>query len=341
MPTIALDWQPGGLSGWQVAGTAIALGLARRGWTVQLPEGVAGAGLDPLEAYQLKPLLSHTGTPDLVLTALGNQLTGARVLPGHRGVPRVGYVFAEDTALTPECRERYAGLTKLLAGSTWCRDLFADNGMPCDLFLQGIDPSLFSPRPTRRIHDWPVIFSGGKLEYRKGQDLALLAFQEILKTHPNALLLTAWYNPWPQTARGLELVHAWRHQRLDVGQVPHYAMAHIYAAADVAIFPNRCEGGTNLVAMECLAMGIPTILSAGHGHADLPALMLPGGPIDAQQAADLGWAGTEGWVHTAPVDLADEIRDALDGRPWGVALGSDWHWDARLDQLDAYLRDLV
>jgi glycosyltransferase involved in cell wall biosynthesis len=39
--------------------------------------------------------------------------------------------------------------------------------------------------------------------------------------------------------------------------------------ADAAIFPNRCEGGTNLVAMEAMACGVPTILSANTGHLDL------------------------------------------------------------------------
>jgi glycosyltransferase involved in cell wall biosynthesis len=38
---------------------------------------------------------------------------------------------------------------------------------------------------------------------------------------------------------------------------------------DVALFPNRCEGGTNLVAMETMACGVPTILSANTGHRDL------------------------------------------------------------------------
>jgi glycosyltransferase involved in cell wall biosynthesis len=38
---------------------------------------------------------------------------------------------------------------------------------------------------------------------------------------------------------------------------------------DVGIFPNRGEGGTNLVAMECMACGMPVILSANTGHLDL------------------------------------------------------------------------
>ena len=39
--------------------------------------------------------------------------------------------------------------------------------------------------------------------------------------------------------------------------------------ADLAVFPNRCEGGTNLVAMEAIACGVPTVLSANSGHLDL------------------------------------------------------------------------
>jgi glycosyltransferase involved in cell wall biosynthesis len=38
---------------------------------------------------------------------------------------------------------------------------------------------------------------------------------------------------------------------------------------DVALLPSRCEGGTNLVAMECMACGVPVILSANSGHLDL------------------------------------------------------------------------
>ncbi len=36
-----------------------------------------------------------------------------------------------------------------------------------------------------------------------------------------------------------------------------------------AVFANRAEGGTNLVAMECMACGVPTILSRNTGHLDL------------------------------------------------------------------------
>jgi glycosyltransferase involved in cell wall biosynthesis len=57
----------------------------------------------------------------------------------------------------------------------------------------------------------------------------------------------------------------------DIGCTPNALMGQIVREADVALFPNRCEGGTNLVAMECMAAGVPTIVSANTGHLDLTA----------------------------------------------------------------------
>lgn len=56
---------------------------------------------------------------------------------------------------------------------------------------------------------------------------------------------------------------------MPIGLTPNIAMPHVVREADMALFANRREGGTNLVAMECLACGIPTILSANTGHLDL------------------------------------------------------------------------
>ena len=160
--------------------------------------------------------------------------------------------------------------------------------------LQGVDTSLFHPAPRARTipPDRFVVFSGGKLELRKGQDLVLAAFRAFHARHPEALLLAAWHSPWSnlmQTAvahPGITWprpapdatpdVVGWAVANgipadsvISVGPTPNIAMPHVIREADVALFPNRAEGGTNLVAMECMACGIPTILSANTGHLDL------------------------------------------------------------------------
>jgi glycosyltransferase involved in cell wall biosynthesis len=47
------------------------------------------------------------------------------------------------------------------------------------------------------------------------------------------------------------------------------AMARIYKNSDCGLFPNRCEGGTNLALMEYMACGRPAIVSNSSGHRDV------------------------------------------------------------------------
>jgi len=120
----------------------------------------------------------------------------------------------------------------------------------------------------------------------------MAAFKIFAKRHPEATLVTAWHSPWPHLARSLDQtgiaapvtfdkdgkldVRAWADandiapdQVIDLGHVPNSSMPPILRQMDVAVFTNRAEGGTNLVAMECMACGIPVILSRNTGHLDL------------------------------------------------------------------------
>ena len=56
---------------------------------------------------------------------------------------------------------------------------------------------------------------------------------------------------------------------IDLGWVSNARLPIILREADIALFPSRAEGGTNLTAMEAMACGIPCILSANTGHLDL------------------------------------------------------------------------
>ena len=56
---------------------------------------------------------------------------------------------------------------------------------------------------------------------------------------------------------------------VDLGWVPNWQTAAILRDMDVGLFHNRCEGGTNLVAMEAMACGVPCILSANTGPLDI------------------------------------------------------------------------
>jgi hypothetical protein len=75
--------------------------------------------------------------------------------------------------------------------------------------VQGVDTALFRPRQRKDFFAGRfVVFSGGKLEYRKAQDLVIHAFKEFAAKMPHArpLLLVAWENFWPQSMIGIEQV---------------------------------------------------------------------------------------------------------------------------------------
>ena len=51
--------------------------------------------------------------------------------------------------------------------------------------------------------------------------------------------------------------------------LPNRKMRAIYGKTDLGVFPNRCEGGTNLVLMEYMACGKPVVASFSSGHQDI------------------------------------------------------------------------
>jgi glycosyltransferase involved in cell wall biosynthesis len=50
---------------------------------------------------------------------------------------------------------------------------------------------------------------------------------------------------------------------------PNDKLRELYSKTDIGLFPNRCEGGTNLVLMEYMACGKPVIASYNSGHKDI------------------------------------------------------------------------
>jgi glycosyltransferase involved in cell wall biosynthesis len=237
----------------------------------------------------------------------------------------MGLMVFEDTRMTAEKLERLRTFDWLVTASRWNRDVLQQHGLPSVLIPQGIDPTIFHPAPkSGRWRDRFVVFSGGKLEYRKGQDIVLAAFREFHSSHPDALLVTAWQNQWPQLVRDMTLnghvsvapvvtsegadIEGWfadnglpESAAIDLGMVPNPLLGQIIREADVAVFASRAEGGTNLMAMECMAAGVPTIVSESTGHWDLVAERVPSVRKPLKPTAFFD--GIEGWRETHPAGL--------------------------------------
>ncbi|MGH7341582.1 MAG: glycosyltransferase family 4 protein, partial [Candidatus Rokuibacteriota bacterium] len=139
-----------------------------------------------------------------------------------------------------------------------------------------------------------VVFSGGKFELRKGQDLVIAAFKVLQERHDDVLLVTSWFNQWPPTMRTMRASPYIRFEppsgpveyqnfvqgvlaangidaarAIHLGLRPNALMARVYRNSDVGLFPSRCEGGTNLVLMEYMACGGAAIATFASGHQDI------------------------------------------------------------------------
>ena len=308
---LALTWQLTEVHGWGLVGVHTALHLVSEGRPPLLLERPELASLRPENRERLSVLLDgfhqisalvkkhwpHRLKLDdcTVLHALSNGMHAGPPSDIFRGERNIGVIAFEDTGFDAGVLARARAYDRLVVHSTYNKALLDEQGVPdVGCAFQGVDPDeLPQLPPTGRFGDRFVIFSGGKLEFRKGQDLVLAAFRRFHERHPDALLVAAWHNPWPGTAAdiaqspwtptapalggdGLLRIADWAGSHgapagsfVDLGFLRRTQIPAVLAECHAAIFPNRCEGATNLVAMEAMACGVPVILSANTGHLDL------------------------------------------------------------------------
>lgn len=294
---------------------------------------------------------------DVMLSAMGNQMIRQ---PNAETMTEIGVIFCEANPLPDSEYRKLREFRAIITGSSWNQQILSEHDIFCRCVIQGVDPDLFRYQPKRRFRDRFVVFSGGQLVYRKGQDLLLKAFSIFAPRHPEALLITTWRAPWegreitssinasrlcqpfvPETDMHRAIV-AWilangiqQNQFIALGPVSNRLMPEVFREVDLAVFPNRCEGGTNLVAMEALSSGVRCAISMNTGHLDiiypnncialarqqpitngLNARMQDWGESDVEEILNVlerAYAGT------LPLNVSD-IRDSMRSFTWEQAI---------------------
>jgi glycosyltransferase involved in cell wall biosynthesis len=359
-PIIWFDWMPSSYFGWGVYGFNLMLHWPGRALTTTGRSTIDSD--DKAQFARLKPLLddskkiaarlatlkekTHTA-PVPVFRSYGNNLNPVRApyTVDLWGTPSIGVAFVEDSVISHSTQEAAKPLKAMVAASSWNADLFGAVGLAnIRTVLQGVDTTLFRPLQPRGtlLPGKFKIFSGGKLEFRKGQDLALAAFHAFATRHDDATLVTAWHSPWPKVAASFAGISQGAPQMrsdgaldlptwiekfgidpmriADAGPLPNRLMPELLREMDAALFPNRAEGGTNLVAMEAIAAGVPTILSANTGHLDIIAL---GGswPLERQKLVShaIGMGGTAGWGESDVEEMVENLEAIYTKRAEGKA----------------------
>ena len=194
---LAVSWQLSDTHGWGVFGLNLVKNLIAHGPIAPLiltEPYILGeyAGeletLSPLisEMRELAAAIKSQGKPAFsaqvaVLHALGADFQHGNTYNKLRGRRNIGFTFFERGNFSGDAIARANAYDKILAGSSWNRDFGRAAGIQnIDFVSQGVDTAIFYPMPSSNTYkDRFVIFSGGKLELRKGQDLVIAAFKEF------------------------------------------------------------------------------------------------------------------------------------------------------------------
>lgn len=241
--------------------------------------------------------------PDIICYTFFNGYTQAIVKQSHiitNTIPiskkAVNIGFYEDGYMQKDYIKPH--LEKLqIVGSQWNRELLESLGFQnvC-LHIQGVDDKIFhqSAQQKKIYHDYFTIYSGGVLSARKSFDIIAKVFAIFSQKYPDTLLIANWpfahmdvpcqdmatisqdinfntmiYNSY------LDYHKYFAHYGIKEDNyilLPHLTakqIAYYMQQSDIALFPNRCEGGTNRVAMEAMACGLPVIISNNTGHQDI------------------------------------------------------------------------
>lgn len=297
------------------------------------------------------------------------------------GMKNVGYGFIENNIVAPGM-SYYANRLwdYIVCGSTWMREWLESHlDVPCSVAIQGVNPDQFNYRQhlldSQKIgfpngKDVFVVGSFGKFELRKSQDVVIQAMAIFQEKYPDTCLLYNWHNEWPVYMRNFawnphskikmmySLDNEWYKQNesmffkhtLESNKVKssvnanQYWMDVAYRNCDVALFPNRCEAGTNLCLMEALACGIPCIATHATGHTDITGsefypckdLLLKNGKLKTfyQGQEPLGeWHEPDVDEVVSMLELAYKKRDELKANRQLIALLSRKEWSHTADRL--------
>jgi glycosyltransferase involved in cell wall biosynthesis len=344
---VLLAWRAANNFGWGIAGLNIFYQWARSpevGPLMAFPiRDVFVSDADPADLHGIFTAIVNSnkfsqriaggdGTLKLeipVVHALGNQFASGMAVVGSANFGRA--VF-EDTDI-----RNGVNLDKvydaMVCASNWNAEIIrAHSSVPVHVIHETVDHSLFFPAAKTGLFspDRFYIFTGGKIEFRKAQDLVLLAFRTFSQRHDDAVLVTAWHSPWDESLAGFQGkldapaqvngegrldVPKWARDNgvdpgkiIDLGAMPNQSVPTLLREMDCALQPSRAEGGTNFVAMEAMACGLPVIVPKNTGMFDV----IDGDnciPLERQSPVDHpDDMGTSGWGESD----VEEIVEALE-----------------------------
>ncbi|WP_169979010.1 glycosyltransferase family 4 protein [Tautonia rosea] len=269
-----------------------------------------------------------------------------------RGLPYVCYAHGEELTYAEMSRELawlmrrvYRNADAIIANSlNTLRMLQEGWGLVEDrLYLMnpGVDTGWFKPadrdpgvRDRLGWGDRPVVLTVGRLQERKGHDVMIRAFKEIVRDVPDALYAIVGDGECASsllelvTSKGLE-----HHVRFH-GSLDDYAMRECYQQCDLFVLPNRTVGrdieGFGIVLLEAQACGKPVIAGASGGTAETMKIPETGLVVSCEEPGEL----TREVVELLK-DRARRARMSKSAREWAV---ERFDWEVLSRRAEAMFR---
>lgn len=207
----------------------------------------------------------------------------------------------------------------------------------------GVDVQRFAPDEVARaelrarygLDDRPVVVCVSRLVPRKGQDMLIRVWPEVLRAAPGAFLLLVGGGPYRRTLERMIASLGLGGSVLVTGTVPWGRLPAYYDAGDVFAMPCRTRRwgmdveGLGIVYLEASATGLPVVAGNSGGAPDAVVPGQTGLVVDGR---------SPGEVADALIGLLKDPAGARAmgerGRAW---IEREWRWDAVADRFAALL----
>ncbi|ACZ85660.1 glycosyltransferase family 4 protein [Streptosporangium roseum] len=264
----------------------------------------------------LAPRMRAAGADRIVMITHGHEASWAQVPLARRLLARIGGHADVVTYLGEYTRQR---LARVIPGGKLVR------------LAPGVDTGLFRPeagagqvRAALGLGDRPVVVCLSRLVPRKGQDVLLRAWPQVLRAVPDGVLLLVGGGPYRRTLE--RLARPMGGSVRIAGPVPSAALPAYLAAGDVFAMPCRTRlggidvEGLGIVYLEASASGLPVVAGSSGGAPDAVLQGETGLVVDGTSPAEVAGA------------LIDLLTDPARARAMGER-GREWvtrEWDWEL-----------